>query len=284
MTKWDLLLARAANLDPTNSAVQAAGQVLFGNYFATFMSELKQATRPPQIVIIGKTGSGKSTTLNAVFNPQPNLVVNHIEPATESFHLFSVSLGKRGSLQIVDCPGFGDGEKVDSENLAIYQSILAKSDIALWIIKADDRALGFDQVYARKVLPDHLSERLIVGINQVDKLSPGKWSEKYNLPSPTLKQSINKKVDFVARKFAEIGITPHSIVPYAAAKNYRLHALFRAMIEACPQERIPALVRHSQIRQFEAPSILASRHISTTATSDKISSNPHPDADEPEPT
>ena len=66
--------------------------------------------RPPQIAIIGFTGVGKSSTLNALFNAgrptsdvqactqQASSVFGNIEPYT----------GSRGIVEIYDMPGLGE--------------------------------------------------------------------------------------------------------------------------------------------------------------------------------
>ena len=53
--------------------------------------ELKSITElPPQIAFIGKTGVGKSSTINKLFNPKPNLKVDHVQPATMGIEIFEL--------------------------------------------------------------------------------------------------------------------------------------------------------------------------------------------------
>lgn len=221
-----------------------------------YSKEHPDVDRTPQIAIIGKTGVGKSTTINKLFDPQPNLPVDHIEPATKSIEILTLSLGDRGHLIFVDCPGLGDSEEADNRNIKAYREILHQSDVAVWILKADERALGVDQNFIRQVLPEELRRRLIVGINQIDKIEPGEWNLKYNLPSPEQEKSIPLRVEYVRKRFAEAGIVPFAIIPYSAKKNRYLLKLFRAMVDACPSDRVPSLVTRSSLDSFVSPSVL----------------------------
>lgn len=210
---------------------------------AAMSEEIKKTIiLPPQIAIIGKTGVGKSSTINELFTPNPLLPVDHVLPATIFIEVRELSLGKRGKLIVVDCPGLGDGHATDERNVSAYQDILSKSDVAVWIIKADDRTLGIDQAFVKRVLPTKLFERLIIGINQVDKIEPGEWIKKANLPSTQQEVSIARKEKIVKEKFIEIGIKPYAIVSFSAKKHYRLKKLFKAMVDACPIDRRPSLV------------------------------------------
>lgn len=244
-------LTRLLNADP---AILSALEKLLGKGGAMEISkELKDADLAPQIVLIGKTGVGKSSTINKLFNPQPNLPVDHIEPAT--IEVLKLHLGDRGQLIVVDSPGLGAGEESDRRNISAYKEILSESDVAVWIIKADDRTLGIDQSFITQVLPEKLKGRLVVGINQIDKIEPAEWSKKYNLPSRQQEENIKRKEESVIRVFASQGIEPSSVVSYSALKNYRLTKLFRAMVDACPPERVAALLKRGDVKSFLSPEL-----------------------------
>jgi uncharacterized protein len=241
-----VLLARARSASPKSDDLEEA---LFEG---RALEVIENAILPPQIAIIGKTGVGKSSTINELFNPQPNLPIDHVEPATIFMEVRQLSLGEdRGSLTIVDCPGLGDSTVADKRNVSSYKEILAKSDVAVWIIKADDRVLGVDQSFVKQVLPKNLKDKLVVGINQIDKIEPGEWIREVNLPSNEQLQSIARKEEAVRKKFEEIGIKPFAIASYSAKKHYRLKRLFKFMLEACPPDRMPALIgSKGEIKSF----------------------------------
>jgi|GEM_PF-2242972 len=206
--------------------------------------ELKSITElPPQIAFIGKTGVGKSSTINKLFNPKPNLKVDHVQPATMGIEIFELSLGERGKLIVVDCPGLGESKEADKRNISAYKQLLEKSDVAVWILKADDKTIGIDQGFMKKVLPKRLRNKLVIAINQVDLMHPGNWYNNHKIPSIEQEENIIKKEEYVRKKFTEAGLPPFRLVSFSANKKYHLAVLFNAMVDACPSERIPSLVK-----------------------------------------
>jgi predicted GTPase len=247
-------LTRLLNADP--AILTALAEKLLGKGSAMEISkEIKEADLTPQIVLIGKTGVGKSSTINKLFNPQPNLPVDHVEPATMNIEVITLSLGERGKLIIVDSPGLGVSEDADRRNMAAYREILAESDVAVWIIKGDDRTLGIDQSFITQVLPEKLRSRLVVGINQIDKIEPAKWSEEFNLPSREQEASIQRKEEIVLKSFKSEGVEPVAVVSYSALRNYHLTKLFRTIVDACPPERIAALIKRGDVKSFLSPEL-----------------------------
>lgn len=232
--------------------IRSISNTIVGEAVNDIANEIQESIdTPPQIVLIGKTGVGKSSTINKLFDPKPHLPIDHVEPATMNIEVLTLSLGDRGDLIIVDCPGLGDSSQADKRNMLAFKELLAQSDVAVWILKADDKTLGIDISFVKKILPKTLKERLVVGINQIDNMQPGEWNTEFNIPSQEQDGSIKRKEKYVLSRFKEIGIEPFSIVSYSAKRDYHLIKLFRALVEACPQDRVPALVsRKAEIKSF----------------------------------
>lgn len=236
----------------------ALDKVLPADSKSKMSHELEQLyNTPPRIAIIGKSGVGKSSTINALFNPKPPVRVGHVVATTKKVREITVSLdAERGSIIIIDCPGLGESIKADEQFIPLYQQLLPTCDVALWIVKADERALADDQRHIRDVLTRELRERLVVGINQVDLVQPGRWIEEFNVPSEEQEKSINRKIRDVKAKLQYVGVKPNFIVPYSAARGYRLTQLFGAMLNACPDERAWILDGRKKISPYSAPAVI----------------------------
>ena len=108
------------------------------------------------------------------------------------------------------------------------------------------------------MLLDEIGSRLferdqcVLGLNQVDKIQPGRWNEKANIPSKDQEESINIRLEDISRKICDVcSIPKERIIPYSALRRYRLENLFNAMLDACPHKREWVLYDRKAIADFE---------------------------------
>ncbi len=85
----------------------------------------------PVIGIMGKTGAGKSSLCNALFQGEVTPISN-VEACTRDVLRFRLRNGNH-SLMIVDLPGVGESEQRDEEYTALYRRILPELDLVLWV-------------------------------------------------------------------------------------------------------------------------------------------------------
>lgn len=99
---------------------------------------------PIRIGVLGKSGVGKTTTVNNLFNATFKTSRNAVGTTTAQYKDFELADG--GKITIVDMPGYGRSMKEDEEYINIYLRELPKCDIILLIIQADTRDLSDDQI------------------------------------------------------------------------------------------------------------------------------------------
>jgi len=76
------------------------------------------------------------------------------------------------------------------------------------------------------------SLRLIVGVNQIDKLVKDGWDERLNLPVEKLEKELQKRSKDVIQKLAKHSqISPENLEYYSALKRYRLLPLLTKIIK-----------------------------------------------------
>ncbi|SWJ50196.1 GTPase [Klebsiella pneumoniae] len=81
----------------------------------------------PVIGIMGKSGSGKSSLCNALFQGEVT-PVSDVAACTRDVLRFRFRNGNH-SLMIVDLPGVGESEQRDEEYTALYRRILPELDL-----------------------------------------------------------------------------------------------------------------------------------------------------------
>lgn len=204
----------------------------------------------PRIAVIGETGVGKSTTINALFNAGQE--VSHVRACTQ---IESEIVVRDGALRVYDMPGLGEDVERDREHVETYRRVLPGCDAAVWILKADARAIAqvqrclADLIEARALDP----RRLVIGINQVDLLQPGAWRRRYNMPDREQEASIAARAKDVREKLARVVDLPaERVVWYSALKAYRLAELLHGLEQACDRSRMWLIQDRANFLDFDA--------------------------------
>jgi len=200
-------------------------------------------TNPPKIVVIGASGVGKSSTINAMFNTQ--LPISHTVACTKQFTRSEFNIEAQQSkgfqfsgiikLQVFDAPGLGENVEKDPEYLQKYKRYLPMCDVALWVVTARNRAIALDQMYLHELR--EFQDKFVFGLNQVELVEPLNWVEQYNIPSREQEDVLNA---IVADRKAHLETTLRrkiAICSYSAKKRFNLQPLFTSVIENLPPKR-----------------------------------------------
>lgn len=180
--------------------------------------EIGEAKNKPFIVsIMGQTGVGKSSLLNALFNTA--LKTDPVRPCTKSIEKI-VTKGTSGhELWFYDLPGIGESDKADTEYISHYRQKLLDSDVVLWALHADSRSVTFD-IKALNILfknfdrrqQAQLMSKITFVLTKVDLITPSPWIlAKTNeqgkfVPSKPIKALLEQKALYYQDEF----IRPHA--------------------------------------------------------------------------
>ncbi|HFZ1164524.1 TPA: GTPase family protein [Klebsiella pneumoniae] len=193
------------------------------------LARLRSLTQyEPVIGIMGKTGVGKSSLCNALFQGEVT-PVSDVKACTRDVLRFRLCNGNH-SLMVVDLPGVGESEQRDEEYTALYRHILPELDLVLWVIKTDDRALSVDEHFYRKVMLAY-QQRVLFVVNQADKAEPcHQWNTTSNTPSHSQQSTIEAKRSAVQQLF----LPHHPVCVVSARTGWGLDAMVEAMMLSLP--------------------------------------------------
>jgi len=206
---------------------------------------LEQQQPDPVVALIGLTGVGKSSTINALFNS--GLEVSHFRPCTKLPSPVTGTLaqftGQGGDIVIYDMPGLGENRTADKEHYRAYLEVLPKADVVVWIVEAGFRAFSPIQValshLAKDLGPQQIS-RIVFAANKVDQMHPGEtaWNPRSNLPADEQQRNIKAYVAYATGQIrAEIPGWHDTFVDYSATRRYNLPVLVETMGKAVAFER-----------------------------------------------
>lgn len=208
--------------------------------------------KPFRVAIIGQSGVGKSSTLNAVFGL--DLPTSDIEEGTTEIIEKIFPMRDGFNLSIYDMPGLLQSRKKDKEYVEMYKEILPKCDVIVYIIKANSRNIGDDcRILKEIVLPicneSSVKENLIIAVNKVDIIAESFgsndpdliWDPISNVPSKKMLDCILKKrMDIFEKLISEnlvllnsqTAIKPEQVVFYSAVWGYNLKQFLLAITRA----------------------------------------------------
>ena len=206
--------------------------------------------KPFRVAVIGQSGVGKSTTLNAVFGLK-NYTSDIAEGTTDiKEDVFPMRNGF--NLSIYDMPGLNNDVDKDIEYEKLYRKILPGCDVIVYIINAHSKDFGEDcRILKDIVLPicntHHVRENLILAVNKIDTIGESfnpddpelRWNIFDNEPTEKLKVAIRRKLSDINDKLidenlvgADNSLSPEQVVYYSAIYNYNLKPFVMAITKA----------------------------------------------------
>lgn len=222
------------------------------------------------VLLIGGTGVGKSSTINALFHTgdmqmeKKATVGESANPETMDIHHYALK-----NVVIWDTPGLGDSAEKDQQHQQKIIDKLREVDaekkplIDLIFLVLDGTSRDFSSAYKliKEVVAPNLQEgdknRLLIGINKADKVMHHKfWDEETNQPTPKLIEKLEDQSETVRKRIADdTGFSP-DVIYYAAGemvdgelvqKPYNLAKLLSFLLDHLPAKKRAAIA--NDIRQ-----------------------------------
>lgn len=221
------------------------------------------------IVLVGATGSGKSSTINALFScGEPTVVTLQLQevakvgttpdPETNEIEKYTI-----GNLILWDTPGLGDSAEQDLRSKEAIQELLEQVDdqgqplidLILVVMDASSKDLGTTYNVLNDIIIPSVedTDRILVALNQADiAMKHGRhWDYQTNSPDETLQAFLEDKIQSVKERIMEDSNVEISPIYYCAGCKdneevvvypYNMAKLLYYIVDALPAEkRIPFL-------------------------------------------
>lgn len=217
---------------PQHSHIKPLLSALPHSFQKSFFKQLNHLINySPTIGLMGKTGAGKSSLINALFQ-SPLSPVSNVSGCTRHAQRFSMTMNSH-TLTFVDLPGVGESVERDREYHPLYRNLLPELDLIIWVLKADDRAWSSDEQCYRFLTEQcgYHPERFLFVLNQADKIEPCRqWDEHNHQPSSEQAANLVSKQQAVITAFK-----PHNpVIVVSAVEGYQLTELAMQLIQALP--------------------------------------------------
>ena len=216
------------------------------------------------IMLVGATGCGKSSTINALFAVGENLeevakVGSKADPETKDIEKYRI-----GNLVLWDTPGLGDGTEIDEHHKEVITELLREEDddgnalidLVLVIMDGSTRDLGTSYKILNDVIIPELKDdtnRILVALNQADiAMKTGRhWDYEKNEPDETLVQFLEEKVQSIKERIKEDSNLDIEPVYYCAGyeeeggdvvRPYNLSKLLYYIMQSLPAQKRVAIM------------------------------------------
>lgn len=210
------------------------------------------------IMVVGATGCGKSSTINALFSAGEKVeyakVGKSVTPETKQIEKYQI-----GNLVLWDTPGLGDGTNEDEHYSEMLKELLNKKDedenavidLVLVILDGSTKDLGTTYKILNEVIIPELkndTSRILIALNQADvSMKNGRhWNYEDNCPDEVLIKILEEKVQSIKdRVKKDSGIEVNPIYYCAGYKEetgdvvypYNLSKLLYYIMSALPAQK-----------------------------------------------
>lgn len=221
-------------------------EINFKEYRADEMREKFQFP-PLNILLVGVTGAGKSSTINALLGNEAAKVGAGTDPETKDICGYKIN----DYLCFYDTPGLGDSPTEDVEHLNKITSYLDKSyrkkgvrgkviDKVLVVMDGSSRDFGkITEVLNNYIFNTIESENVWFAVNQADMAMKGHhWNTESGTPDEKLEEFLQEKALSVKERIEESsGKTVNMPVCYSAEHGFNITQLIDFIVDNADSQR-----------------------------------------------
>ncbi|MBF2005082.1 MAG: GTPase family protein [Chlorogloeopsis fritschii C42_A2020_084] len=217
--------------------------------------------KPINILLAGRTGAGKSSLINTLFQAEKAAV--DILPSTDRIQNYHWQTGSGEELTLWDTPGYEQANRADLRELVLDYAQTA--DLLMLVTPALDPALQMDVDFLQDLKAEVADLPAIAIVTQVDRLRPiREWNPPYDWEWGELPKeiAIREATEYRAQLLGEFCDLVLPVVTAEMKTNraaWGVDALSLALVEAIAPTKQLRLARF--LRNLEARTVAAAKII-----------------------
>lgn len=221
----------------------------------------KVAQKPVNILLAGRTGAGKSSLINTIF--QSNLAEVDVLPSTAEIQNYHWQTQDGETLNLLDTPGYEQVKRGDLRDLVLEYA--TKADLLLLVTPVLDPALQMDVDFLQEIKTTVADIPAIAVVTQVDRLRPiREWQPPYDweLGNRPKEIAIREATEYRAKL---LGDFCNLVIPVVTGDTktgrlaWGIEALSLGLIQAIAPAKQLRLARF--LRNLEARTVAAAKII-----------------------
>jgi uncharacterized protein len=162
---------------PIASAPTAAKTQTLREILTTAAPPEKIDRQPIDLLLVGRTGAGKSSLINTLF--QAELAVIDVLPSTDKIQNYHWQIPSGESLNLWDSPGYEQASREDLRSQVLDYATTA--DLLLLVTPALDPALQMDLDFLKEIKQTVPDLPIVTIVTQVDRVRPlREWTPPYD--------------------------------------------------------------------------------------------------------
>lgn len=278
LAKRAIALYSGTKIETTDSQIQLAKPTISPAKTQTLRDILTQAEppekiaeKPVNILIVGRTSSGKSSLINTIF--QSELAQVDILPSTDEIKSYHWQTENGEKINLYDTPGYEQIKQEKFRKLVI--DYVHNADLLLLVTPALDPALQIDYDFLKEIRKNINDLPIITIVSKVDQLRPiREWQPPYNWETGTKPKEIAIKEATEYRQ-QMLGIFSNLVLPIVTKDPKtgreswnieRLSSGILTTLDPAKQLRIARFLRNLETRITTAAKIIDNYTFQMTTT------------------
>lgn len=223
------ILSQLPNSIPENIRNMLKDKIIGDNGLKELMDGLENH-RPPRFLLVGRTGVGKSSLINALCGVYTAEVSDTVS-CTAGVKIYQCTSQSRVLMDILDTRGIAESNAIDNNQTAESQLLNEVSqfspDAAIFMLNCVHRdSIDDDVLFVKKIIQQYEKENkavlpVAVVLSRADDVMPGRVKAPKEYPETKIR-NIEKIVDSYREIITKCGLKTETIIPISSYIEWAL--------------------------------------------------------------